>query len=76
MLKDKVKQGVYPGKEFVTISGVLAGGILLLTPGFITDFFGFMLFVPLFRNLIGRMITRRMQKQLKEIYEYLKLYEL
>ena len=76
LLKDKVKQGVYPGKEFVTISGVLAGGILLLTPGFITDFFGFMLFVPLFRNLIGRMITRRMQKQLKEIYEYLKLYEL
>ena len=75
-LKGKIREGVYPGKEFVTIAGVLAGGLLLLTPGFITDMFGFLLFFPLFRNLIGRIITGRMEKQLKEVYEYLKLYEI
>ena len=74
-LKEKIKQGTYPGKEFISIAGILAGGILLLTPGFITDLFGFFLFVPLFRNLIGRVITKRMERQLKEVYEYLKLYE-
>ncbi len=74
-LKEKIKQGVYPGREFISIAGILAGGILLLTPGFITDLFGFFLFVPLFRNMIGRLITKRMEKQLKEVYEYLKLYE-
>ncbi len=75
VLKDKVKQGIYPGREFISIAGILAGGILLLTPGFITDLFGLFLFVPLFRNLIGRVITKRMERQLKEVYEYLKLYE-
>jgi UPF0716 protein FxsA len=75
-LKEKIKQGVYPGREFISIAGILAGGILLLTPGFITDLFGFFLFVPFFRNLIGRVITKHMERQLKEVYEYLKLYEL
>ena len=74
-IKEKVKEGVYPGKEFISIAGILAGGILLLTPGFITDLFGFFLFVPLFRNLIGRVITKRMERQLREVYQYLKLYE-
>jgi UPF0716 protein FxsA len=76
ILKDKIKDGVYPGQEFISIAGILAGGILLLTPGFITDLFGLLLFVPVFRNMIGRFITRRMEKQLKEVYEYLKLYEI
>ena len=74
-LKAKVKQGVFPEREFISIVGILAGGIFLLTPGFITDLFGFFLFVPPFRNMIGRFVTKRMDKQLKEVYEYLKLYE-
>ena len=75
-LKEKIKDGVYPGEEFVNIAGIMAGGLLLLTPGFITDMFGFLLFLPVFRKMIGRFITKRMEKQLKEVYEYLKLYEI
>jgi UPF0716 protein FxsA len=75
-LREKVRDGVYPGAEFVSIAGVLVGGLLLLTPGFITDVFGFLLFLPGLRNAVGRMITRRIEKQLKEVYEYLQLYEL
>ena len=75
-LREKVRGGVYPGSEFVSIAGVLIGGILLLTPGFITDVLGFMLLFPGLRDVIGRLITRRMDKQLKELYEYLQLYEL
>ncbi len=32
---------------------LLVAGVLLLTPGFFTDACGFMLFVPLFRKLVG-----------------------
>jgi UPF0716 protein FxsA len=75
-LRRKIRDGVYPGEEFMGMAGILVGGILLLTPGFITDTLGFLLFLPFLRNSVGRMITRRMESQLKEVYEYLKLYEL
>ena len=75
-LKENIKEGVYPGKEFMGIAGILVGGLLLLTPGFITDMLGLLLFVPVFRNAVGGLITRRMEKRLKEVYEYLKLYEI
>jgi len=76
LIKTKLKEGIYPGKEFISLAGVLTGGLLLLTPGFITDSLGFLLFFPFFRNLVGRIITSRMENSLKDIYEYLKLYEL
>ena len=75
-LRQKVRQGVYPGAEFISIAGVLVGGLLLLTPGFITDVMGLLLFFPGLRDVIGRLITRKMEKELKELYEYLQLYEL
>ncbi|PPR10985.1 MAG: hypothetical protein CFH41_01085 [Alphaproteobacteria bacterium MarineAlpha11_Bin1] len=37
---------------------LLVAGALLLTPGFFTDVCGFMLFVPLFRKLVGIGIWR------------------
>lgn len=75
-IKHKLREGIYPGKEFISLAGVFTGGLLLLTPGFITDFLGFLLFMPVLRNSVGKMITSKMEKNLKEIYEYLKLYEL
>ena len=75
-LKEKIKEGEYPGIEFINLAGILAGSLMLLTPGFITDFLGFLMFVPIIRKKIGSMITSRMDKRLREIYEYLKLYEL
>lgn len=75
-IKYKLKEGIYPGKEFISLAGVLTGGLLLLTPGFITDFLGLLLFMPVLRNKVGKIITSRMEKNLKDIYEYLKLYEL
>jgi UPF0716 protein FxsA len=75
-LKEKIRGGEYPGKEFVNLLGILLGSVFLLTPGFITDFFGFLLLVPPIREAMGRMVARRMDVNLKEIYEYLRLYDL
>ena len=75
LLKQRVKQGVYPGKEFINLIIVFTGGILLLTPGFITDFMGFLLFVPIIKNAAGRIFIQKTQTSLKELYEYLRLYD-
>jgi len=73
--KIKLKNGEDPGKEFIGIAGVLAGALLMISPGFITDAIGLCLFIPIIRNCVGKLITSRMENQLKDIYEYLKLYD-
>jgi len=74
-VKRKLKNGDYPGKEFIGIAGVLAGALLMISPGFITDAIGLCLFIPVIRNCVGKLITSKMENQLKDIYEYLKLYD-
>ena len=74
-VKRKLKSGEYPGKEFIGLAGVFTGAILMITPGFITDTMGLFLFIPVIRNGVGKIITSRMERQLKDIYEYLKLYD-
>ncbi len=49
-VKTTINQGQMPGRELVEGVMVLAGGIMLLTPGFITDFTGFSLLIPFTRN--------------------------
>jgi len=75
VLKDKIKQGVFPTEQFITLTGIFAAGILLLTPGFVTDLLGFLLFVPVIRSALGRYIIRVTKANFKELYEYLKLYD-
>ena len=74
-LKEKIRKGEYPGQEFIDLAGILIGSVFLLTPGFITDFFGFLLLIPPVRVGLGRLIVRRMEGRLKELYEYLRLYD-
>jgi UPF0716 protein FxsA len=75
-LRARIRRHEYPGSEFVDLAGILAGSILLLTPGFITDFVGFLLLVPFFRRVLGRVVTRRMDRSLHEVYEYLQLSDI
>jgi UPF0716 protein FxsA len=74
-LREKTRQGMLPTQEFINLTGVLAASILLLTPGFITDGLGFLLFVPAVRNALGRWVLAKTRTDLKELYEYLKLEE-
>ena len=75
LLKAKIKEGIFPLEEFITLTGIFAAGILLLTPGFITDIVGFLLFVPVIRSALGRLIIRLSRTNFKELYEYMKLYD-
>lgn len=50
--QSQMDQGKIPGKELAHGVMLLAAGLLLLTPGFVTDSFGFLLLVPSVRDAI------------------------
>ncbi len=72
-LKTTIRKGHYPGREYADIAGLAAAGILLITPGFITDLIGFVLLVPSVRTALGKAIVRKMDTGLREVYENLRL---
>ena len=55
-LKGAVGTGRLPSSELADAALVLVGGTLLLTPGFVTDVFGFFLILPLTRPLARRVL--------------------
>lgn len=76
VLKNRIESGFFPRTEFASLAGIIAGSLLLLIPGIITDTIGVFLFFPFLRDAVGRAVTGRMDDRLKEMYEYLKLYEM
>lgn len=52
-----------PGRELVHGVMILVAGVLLLTPGFVTDSLGFLLFVPGFRDTVWRLLKDRIVVQ-------------
>jgi len=72
----RIKDGYYPGVEFFELAGLLIAGVLLITPGFVGDVVGLLLLLPGLRRAIGRAVAGSMEERFKELYEYLKLYEL
>lgn len=51
-LREETNAGRVPGRELGHGAMILVAGVLLLTPGFVTDALGFLLFFPPFRDLI------------------------
>jgi UPF0716 family protein affecting phage T7 exclusion len=51
------QQGGLPERELADAALVLVGGVLLLTPGFVTDVFGFLFVLPFTRPLVRRSLT-------------------
>ena len=72
---ESINSGYYPQEPFAMLAGTMFTSLLLVTPGLATDLLGAILLIPVLRRLIGRALTRGLQIRLKELYEYLKLYE-
>ncbi|OQX79399.1 MAG: hypothetical protein B6D56_07160 [Candidatus Omnitrophica bacterium 4484_70.1] len=62
----EINSGRMPSEELLEGILILCGGILLLTPGFITDIVGFMCVFPITRDLIKQGIKRRIRKMILE----------
>jgi UPF0716 protein FxsA len=58
-IRQTLDQGKMPGRELVHGVMILAAGILLLTPGLVTDTLGFLLFIPPVRDLVWKMLRSR-----------------
>lgn len=65
-IRGSIERGIIPSDEIFDGALILAGGLLLLTPGVITDIIGFAVLVPQIRRIIGRwlrsLIRRRIQR--------------
>jgi UPF0716 protein FxsA len=75
-LKARVREGSYPDSEFRNLAGTIIASLFLVTPGFLSDLAGLVLFFPAVRRRVGHAVTLRMESKMKEIYEYLKMYDL
>lgn len=53
-LVDQLSQGIAPTRAAVDGAVILLGGLLLITPGFVTDFLGFLCVLPFTRPVVRR----------------------
>lgn len=58
-IREQTERGELPGRELGNGAMILAAGILLLTPGFVTDSIGFLLFIPPVREIIWSVVASK-----------------
>ena len=60
-IQEDINQGIMPADKLFDGVLILCSGILLLTPGLLTDIIGFMGLIPLTRNLLKRWIKAKVE---------------
>ncbi len=60
-IQEDINQGRMPTDRLFDGVLILCSGILLITPGFITDIIGFMGLIPFTRNLFKRWLKRKIK---------------
>lgn len=56
----KMQQGAMPGQEVAEGLLLVIAGVMLVTPGFITDFLGFLFCLPMTRPLIAKALLTKL----------------
>ncbi len=64
-VQEELNRGGVPVEAVFDAACLLVAGALLLTPGFLTDFIGFLLFVPTVRRVFGSWLWRTLQRNAK-----------
>ena len=64
-IQERLARGEIPGKELVDGLLILVGGVLMLTPGFLTDAVGLLLLIPPTRLALRAPLVRRYSKRLR-----------
>jgi len=65
-IQNDLNEGIMPGDSLIQGAIILAGGILLLTPGFVTDILGFILLIPVSRNIVKKYLLKWLKGKIKE----------
>lgn len=61
-VQEELRYGSMPGDALLDGLCILIGGILLLTPGFITDLTGFLFLVPPTRSVVKKLLLVLLKK--------------
>ncbi len=64
-IQGDLAQGRLPAEELIDGAIILAGGLLLLTPGFCTDLFGFCMLAPFTRKYLKKWLKLWLQKKIE-----------
>ncbi len=65
-IQDEINQGAMPAERLFDGVLILCSGLLLLTPGFITDIIGFMGLIPFTRKLIKRWLSQKVKNMINQ----------
>jgi len=63
-IRDELAAGRMPAAHFLDGALILTGGILLLTPGFFTDFIGLFFLIPATRTILKRWLRSWLEQKL------------
>ena len=65
-IQNDLNDGIMPGDSLIQGAIILAGGILLLTPGFVTDILGFIFLIPVSRKVVKKYLLKWLKGKIKE----------
>ncbi len=65
-IQNELAQGRMPAEELIDGLLILVGGVVLLTPGILTDLFGFAMLLPLTRLFFKRWLRRRFDSMVQQ----------
>ena len=68
-VKSELEQGHLPGGELIHGVMILLAALFLIIPGFFTDALGLLLFIPLVRVIIGRLVLKELIRRKATIVE-------
>jgi UPF0716 protein FxsA len=61
---EAMRAGRVPAREVLDGALVIFGGVLLLTPGFMTDILGLLLLIPPSRAVVRAVLARRLERRM------------
>ena len=67
-IRRQLNEGKIPATEMAEGVCVLAAGLVLLTPGFLTDLLGFLLLIPVARRWIARKVYTVLKAQVRTVH--------
>ena len=65
-IQENLTRGIMPGSELIDGVLILAGGVLLIIPGFITDMLGIFLLIPWTRTFVKILLNRKLKSMIKK----------
>ena len=69
-IQRNLNQGIVPAEEMVDGVIILVAGLLLITPGILTDACGFLMLIPTTRNAFKRWLRRRFDRATANVRIY------